>query len=145
MWGRSVTIDAFDLDDSRIAIAKSAEYGPGSLRTATEEQLGRYFLPGQSAETQTLKPAFRLGVAFKVGNILRAETFSQPVAYDAIFCRNVLIYFTEATLRRAIDSFAACLRPGGLLFLGHSESIIGMSSRFEPLRLGNCIVYRRVP
>ena len=145
MWGRSLTIDAFDLDDSRIALAKRAEYGPGSLRAATEEQLARYFLPGHDTETRTLKPAFRLGVAFRVGNILRPETFIQPVAYDAIFCRNVLIYFTEVTLRRAVDSFAASLRLGGLLFLGHSESIIGMSSRFEPLRLGNCIVYRRVP
>lgn len=145
MWGFSVAIDAFDLDDSRIATATRAEYGPGSLRVTTEEQLDRYFLAGSGAETRRLKPAFRLGVAFRIGNILRPETYRPPVPYDVIFCRNVLIYFSEPTLRQAVDHFAACLRPGGLLFLGHSESIIGMSPRFEPVRLRNCIAYRRVP
>lgn len=144
MWGQSVAIDAFDLDDHRIAMAERAEYSQGSLRAVTEEQVSRYFTPGPSPGTRSLKSAFKLGVAFKVANILRPETYHQPIAYDALFCRNVLIYFSEPTLRKAIESFASCLRRGGLLFLGHSESIIGMTPLFEPVRLGDCIAYRRV-
>jgi chemotaxis protein methyltransferase CheR len=62
-----------------------------------------------------------------------------------VFCRNVLIYFSEAALHLAIDNFARVLRPGGLLFLGHSESIIGMSPRFSTLRLQQMLAYRRMP
>jgi chemotaxis methyl-accepting protein methylase len=83
-------------------------------------------------------------VHFSPGNILEKETFQRPVAYDVVFCRNVLIYFSEAALHRAIDNFASVLRPGGLLFLGHSESIIGLSPYFETVRLERCIAYKRV-
>ena len=67
-----------------------------------------------------------------------------PGVYDVIFCRNVLIYFTDESLRRAVDNFAFWLRPGGLLFLGHSESIIGKNKAFRAIRLHNCIAYQLV-
>ena len=60
-----------------------------------------------------------------------------------LFCRNVFIYFAEEALRRALDNFASVLRPGGLLFLGHAESIIGLSDNFETVRLARCVAYRR--
>jgi chemotaxis protein methyltransferase CheR len=59
--------------------------------------------------------------------------------FDIIFCRNVLIYFDKATQERVIRKFCFHLKPGGLLFLGHSESIIGMDL---PLRQIRPTVYR---
>jgi chemotaxis protein methyltransferase CheR len=70
-------------------------------------------------------------------------TFSAGDLYDAVFCRNVLIYFSPQTLLRAVRHFAQVLRPGGLLFLGAAESIIGLSDRFETVRLSGTIAYRR--
>jgi len=59
--------------------------------------------------------------------------------YDVIFCRNVLIYFNKLTQERVIEKFCSHLKPGGLLFLGHSESIIGMNL---PLKQVRPTVYR---
>jgi chemotaxis protein methyltransferase CheR len=164
--GTALTVDAFDIDRSRVEAARRAEYGGGSFRATTREQLERYFLPvppagggaaaaaaggngsggaGIAAEARyTVKPFFQGGLRFNAGNILDLDTFAAPIAYDAVFCRNVFIYFSEPALHRAVANFAAVLRRGGLLFLGHAESIIGLSTRFETVRLRNLIAYRKV-
>ena len=140
-WGYSVRIDAFDLDLARIDRASRACYGSTSLRLLDGAKLAKYFIT--EGENHSLKPVFRTGVHFFRGNILTPQSFRSAEAYDAIFCRNVLIYFCEGALKKAVANFAAALRPGGLLFLGHSESIIGISPHFEPQSLGGCIAYER--
>jgi chemotaxis protein methyltransferase CheR len=136
------SIDAFDIDPERLALASEGHYTYRSLRVMDEEGKQRYFRQ-HSEDRFELKTLFRSGVTFRPGNIVDPSTFANPGGYDVVFCRNVLIYFSEAALHRAINNFAQALRPGGLLFLGHSESIIGMTPKFETLRLGNCITYRR--
>ncbi|MBZ0112149.1 MAG: protein-glutamate O-methyltransferase CheR [Thermoanaerobaculia bacterium] len=136
-------IDAFDLDNERIEIANAATYGAGSLRNTTPEQAARYFASHEGEEPRhALRPEYREDVSFRTGNILDATSFGL-VPYDVIFCRNVLIYFSDGAFHRAIENFARALRPGGLLFLGHSESLIGRSTQFETVRLDRCIAYRR--
>lgn len=144
MLGTQVIIDAFDLENEKIAIAKKGVYGASSMRCVEDDQLARYFersSPGEFAP----RPLYRSGIEFFTGNILNLLSFYRNPSYDAVFCRNVLIYFSEPAMRKAILNFAHVLRPGGLLFLGHSESIIGVTQAFEPIRLGNCIAYRRMP
>ncbi|HTQ81518.1 MAG TPA: protein-glutamate O-methyltransferase CheR, partial [Thermoanaerobaculia bacterium] len=141
----TVVIEAFDVDASRIEMARRAEYGRTSLRALTPEQIERYFtVVSTEPERWALKPAFRSGVRFAHGNILDYASFGYEPPYDAVFCRNVLIYFTEPALHLAVHHFARVLRPGGLLFLGASESIIGLSDRFETVRLRDTIAYRKV-
>jgi chemotaxis protein methyltransferase CheR len=53
---------------------------------------------------------------------------------DAIFCRNVLIYFDQATRKRLLDEMHRLLKKGGYLMVGHAESLTGMISDFKPLR-----------
>jgi chemotaxis protein methyltransferase CheR len=141
--GSTLTIDAFDVDASRVAMAQQAVYGPGAFRATPVELRERYFTP-RGTDRWELKPAYRTGSRFYWGNIVALETFAPAVPYDAVFCRNVLIYFSEPALHRAVDHFAEVLRPGGLLLLGACESIIGLSSRFETVRLGSSIAYRRI-
>jgi chemotaxis protein methyltransferase CheR len=62
---------------------------------------------------------------------------------DVILCRNVIIYFDAAGKRRAIETFHDKLRPGGYLLLGHSESLINLSTSFELQQLRRDLVYRR--
>jgi chemotaxis protein methyltransferase CheR len=144
--GRAIEIDAFDLDASRIEMAQSAVYGRSSMRALAPEQMQRYLSrvsPGYD-ELWSLKTPYRMGVRFAWGNILEPATYRPAAAYDAVFCRNVLIYFSEAALRSAVRHFADVLKPGGLLFLGAAESIIGLSTQFETVRLAHSIAYRKV-
>jgi chemotaxis protein methyltransferase CheR len=62
---------------------------------------------------------------------------------DIIFCRNVLIYFDDASRRRVIEMFYDRLLPGGFLLLGHSESLLNVSTAFELVHLKDDLVYRK--
>ncbi len=140
---RGVEIDAFDIDRGQLQRAEEASYGPRSLRAASESQIRQYF--GRTgSELYELNSRYRNDVSFCYGNILDTSTYPPRTQYDIIFCRNVLIYFSEEAIHRTLENFARKLRPGGILFLGHSESIIGVSPSFEAIRLARCIAYRRV-
>ncbi len=138
----TVSIDGIDVDSERLEMARRAIYRPTSLRALTPEQATRFFAR-REAEHFELRPLFRRGVRFRNGNILDLSSFSCIMPYDVVFCRNVLIYFSEPALKVAIENFAQITRPGGLLFLGHSESIIGLTKAFQAERFGSCIAYRR--
>jgi chemotaxis protein methyltransferase CheR len=140
--GTGLAIDAFDLDPQRIEMARRAEYGRGSLRSVEPEQVNLYFTPAGD-DRYALRPVFRNGIRFTCGNIVDVGSFVPAVPYDVVFCRNVLIYFSEVALYRALTHFARVLRRGGLLFLGHAESIIGVSEQFETVVLGKTVAYRR--
>jgi len=143
-----LAIDAFDIDAHRIEAAKRAQYGRNALRQLSPEQLERYFSPCVSPcglEQWSLRSFWQNGVNFSWGNLVELETFRGDRLYDAVFCRNVLIYFSPAALELAARHFAAVLRPGGLLFLSAAESIIGLSDRFETVRLSCAMAYRRLP
>ena len=64
--------------------------------------------------------------------------------YDAVLCRNLLIYFSEEAFAAAIGLFARCLTPGGYLFLGHSESLLDRKTPFAPAMVGGAVVYRKL-
>jgi chemotaxis protein methyltransferase CheR len=142
LGGAQLSIDAFDIDAHRLAIAKSGIYGANSLRATSEEKIHRFFAREGVGQFR-LRDRYRDDVSFSLGNILEPRTYRIGAPYDVLFCRNVFIYFTEEALHRALESFASVLRPGGLLFLGHAESIIGVSDEFETVRLARCIAYQR--
>lgn len=137
-----LTIDAYDLDRSHLAKARRAVYRPNSLRALSNQEARRYFISRDDGEFE-LRSRFRDGVTFHHGNLLDPTTL-EGRSFDIVFCRNVLIYFTERAMLAAIENFTHKVRPGGLLFLGHSESIIGMHAKFQAERVGQCIAYRRV-
>jgi chemotaxis protein methyltransferase CheR len=143
MTGSTLTVDAFDVDATRVELARRAIYGPGALRNTPADLRERYFTR-RGEERWELKPPYRTGVRFYWGNIVALDTFAPAVPYDAVFCRNVLIYFSEPALHLAAEHFAEVLRPGGLLLVGACESLIGVSSRFETVRLGSSIAYRKL-
>ena len=141
LGGARLAIDAFDIDANRLATATAGIYGPSSLRATSEEQIHRFF--SRSGDLFSLRDRYRQDVSFSLGNILEPISYRAGAPYDVLFCRNVFIYFAEEALRRALANFASVLRPGGLLFLGHAESIIGISEEFETVRLARCIAYQR--
>lgn len=140
--GLDAVIDGFDLDAERVGMANRARYRERSVREMTPAQVTRY-LERDPDGGFSVRAAYRRDLRFALGNIVDPASFPAS-AYDVVFCRNVLIYFSDAALRRAIAAFVAVLRPGGHLFLGHAESIIGMFPELETVRLGSCLAYRKV-
>ncbi len=139
--GARLRIDAFDIDAQRLRTATDGIYGPNSLRATSEEQIHRFFARS-GVDQFSLRDRYRQDVGFSLGNVLEPSSYRAGAPYDALFCRNVFIYFAEEALRRALASFASVLRPGGLLFLGHAESIIGVSDDVETVRLARCVAYK---
>jgi chemotaxis protein methyltransferase CheR len=133
-------VDGCDVNGARLEKARAGLFDEPSLRVCDEGRRRRYFQP--AAGRFRVRGDFRDGVRFFFGN-LAGDDGGLLRSYDVVFCRNVLIYFSEIAFHRAVDLLARHLVPGGYLFLGHSESLIDRRSDFDPLCLDGKIVYRR--
>jgi chemotaxis protein methyltransferase CheR len=129
---------ATDVSAKVLAEAEAGRYDQRDLaRGLTPEQVGRYF--ERHGKSWELRPAVRRLVRFVPLNLTRPLGGVGP--FDVIFCRNVLIYFDEATRRRICDQLFALLNPGGWLMLGSAENLYGISDRFESRQFGETLVY----
>jgi chemotaxis protein methyltransferase CheR len=82
-------------------------------------------------------------VSFRQGNLLDPAAFAELSPLDVIFCRNVLIYFSDSTTLKTVKQFHSLLAPGGYLFLGHAESLSRVTDLFTPIRFQGAMVYQR--
>lgn len=127
-----VSIVATDVDTNVLARAESGVYTADRVDKMPPERLRRFFLKGSGANAGTVKvrPELRAMVTFKQLNLLDAKW---PIdgLFDAIMCRNVMIYFDKPTQRRILEKFAPLLRSDGLLFAGHSESLFHTADLFH--------------
>ena len=142
MQGIRWEIDACDLNPARLEQARVARYEPTSLRACDEEARRRCFLDVEGRFQ--LKDRYRKGVRFFAANLAAPVTGFGWGPYDVILCRNMLIYFDEATFLATAMLFARMLRIGGYLLLGHSESLIDKLPEFDPVFLEGSVAYRRV-
>jgi chemotaxis protein methyltransferase CheR len=140
--GVSWEIDACDLNPERVARAQEALYAETSLRACDADARRRYFTlePGGFR----LKERYRRGVRCFHANLLAPNGALGWAVYDAILCRNLLIYVSDAAFASLIGLFARSLVPGGYLFLGHSESLLDRKTAFAPTMLGGAVVYRKL-
>jgi chemotaxis protein methyltransferase CheR len=125
-----IRIKAGDLSPRALERCAAGFYREISLRAAPPELVSKYFQPTSSGGFRIVAEVKRMVEFFRI-NLLDAEAVARAGPVDAVFCRNVLIYFERATQRRVVDLFAAALRPGGFLFLGHVESMLRLSDRYE--------------
>ncbi|MBV8154609.1 MAG: protein-glutamate O-methyltransferase CheR [Candidatus Eremiobacteraeota bacterium] len=137
----NVTIRASDLSPRALEKARTGFYRELSFRATPPEMVAKYFKPFQTGffvadEVKRMVEFFRI-------NLLDAKAVAGVGIHDAIFCRNVLIYFDKPTQKRVVDAFAAALRPGGFLFLGHAESIMRLTDLYDPVITAKAIYYRR--
>jgi chemotaxis protein methyltransferase CheR len=135
-------VDACDLNPQRIAQARSATYDQTSLRACDEDTRRRYFM--ETGGRFQLRERHRKGVRFFETNLASPTGAFGWGSYDAILCRNMLIYFSDEAFDSLIGLFARSLCPRGYLLLGHSESLLDRTSPFEAVSFGNGVVYRRV-
>jgi chemotaxis protein methyltransferase CheR len=133
--GTGARLLATDIDTNVLATAARGVYRLDAARQCGDERLKRFFLRGSGANEGMVrvKPELAKLAAFGALNLLEANWpalrgFAPSV--DAIFCRNVMIYFDKPTQRQILDRMAQVLRPGGLLFIGHSENFTDHREHF---------------
>jgi chemotaxis protein methyltransferase CheR len=90
-----------------------------------------------------VKEPIRRLVRFRAGNIVDAASYMGLPRLDVIFCRNVLIYFSDAMILKVVRLFHDALVPGGYLFLGHAESLSRITDLFTPIRFQGAMIYRK--
>jgi chemotaxis protein methyltransferase CheR len=122
---------ASDIDTQVLEKAEAGVYRQEDLRTLTPTQMQRYFLRGTGPHQGLVRvrPELAGRVNFQSLNLLAPE-WALPGQFDAIFCRNVMIYFDKATQERILRRFVPLLKPGGLMFAGHSENFSQISRDF---------------
>ncbi|MFZ2300415.1 MAG: CheR family methyltransferase [Gallionella sp.] len=118
-----VTIIATDLDTNVLAKAEAGVYPIERVEKLPEATVKRFFLKGTGTHAGyvLVRPELRAMITFRQVNLLSDEWHIRG-PLDAIFCRNVMIYFDKATQLKILERFAPLLQPDGLLFAGHSES-----------------------
>ena len=134
-----VEILATDLNERSLAHAKEATYGSYSTRYMTPYYRQRYFIP--AGENLQVQPAVRARVRFDRLNLSDDVRMTCTKGFDLIFCCNVLIYFDLASKRRVIQHLYNSLLPHGYLFLGHSESLFGVSNDFRLVHFPGATAY----
>ncbi|MBO9515087.1 MAG: chemotaxis protein CheR [Variovorax sp.] len=130
----SARVIATDIDTAVLAKASAGIFTMEQVRPLSPERLRRFFNKGTGANAGKVRvrPEVAAMVSFSRLNLLDPVwSVKEPV--DAIFCRNVMIYFDKPTQKRVLDRFAPLLKANGLLFAGHSENASLVNQTFKPL------------
>jgi chemotaxis protein methyltransferase CheR len=139
---RDIEIVGSDIDTECLAAAREGEFGARALMRLSPALIAKYFA-AIGPDRWRIVPDLRQSVEFTEVNLMdRAETRRNGV-FDVIFCRNVLIYFDDASRRLAAENLFENLAPGGFICLGHTESMSRISPLFEVRRFADAIVYQR--
>jgi chemotaxis protein methyltransferase CheR len=130
---------ATDIDTNVLATAANGIYGIERVEKMEPERLRRFFLRGRGAQQGMVRvrPELRNLITFRQLNLLEGD-WHLSGQFDAIFCRNVMIYFDKATQRKILARFVPLMKPHALLFAGHSENFLYVS---DSLRLRGKTVY----
>lgn len=137
----AITLRATDLSPRALGKASTGFYRELSFRATPPEMVQKYFRPFEGGFF--VNDEIKRMAEFSRMNLLDARSVAAMGVHDAIFCRNVLIYFDKPTQKRVVEAFAGALRPGGYLFLGHAESIMRLTDLYEPVVTAKAIYYRR--
>jgi chemotaxis protein methyltransferase CheR len=128
----NVQIIATDIDTNVLSTASSGIYTMDRLDKMDPERAKKFFLRGRGAQEgmARVRPELRQLITFKQLNLL-ADEWPVSGPFDAIFCRNVMIYFDKPTQSKILARFAPLMKPDALLFAGHSENFLYVSNAFK--------------
>ncbi|HUR13378.1 MAG TPA: CheR family methyltransferase [Mycobacteriales bacterium] len=146
--GWDVKVLATDVSQRALGAARAARYGARAVMNASPEELARFFTV-QDDGSYLVRQEVRDLVEFRHHNLVTEPVpFPSNERIDLVLCRNVTIYFSRETTRELMKRLHMCLRDGGYLFLGHSETLWQVSEDFRLVSLGTgesaAFVYRRL-
>lgn len=143
-WWRDWDVDILgsDINQRVLHTARKGVYKKNSHRATPPEMLARYFIEEGKGDYRIIDRVKEL-VSFSYVNLLDPYKTSLIRDLDVIFCRNVIIYFDREAKRKVIETYHDKLRDGGYLLLGHSESLINISTAFDLRTLKYDMVYQK--
>jgi chemotaxis protein methyltransferase CheR len=139
---QDIEIVGSDIDTECVAAAQHGEFGRRALMRLSPALVAKYFRPVGNDRWRILSD-LRQSVQFTSVNLVDPSQTGLHGIFDVIFCRNVLIYFDDASRRVAAENLFERLAPGGFICLGHTESMSRISPLFEVRRFADAIVYQR--
>lgn len=125
-------IDAVDINEEFIEAAKAGIYTPNSFRTDLNPEYSKYFISDETKNSR-IHPQISAHINFFTMNLLEDGIESGLSSYDAIFCRNLLIYLTKPAREKLLSKLKKLLRPDGILFTGHAEIAWFAQNGFVPV------------
>jgi chemotaxis protein methyltransferase CheR len=134
-----VEIIASDISYSALQAAQQGQYTETQMEPVEYTLRLRYF--EKLRDKYEVKKPLKDLVQFDFHNL---KTEFLPQRNDVIFCRNVMIYFDEAEQKRLVEKFYRCLNRGGYLFVGHAESLFGLTTKFRMIHQNNGTAYERI-
>lgn len=130
----SAKVIATDIDTAVLAKASAGVFTNEQVARLSPERLRRFFNKGTGSNAGKVRIRPEVAAMVKLSRLnLLDPSWSVKEPVDAIFCRNVMIYFDKPTQKKVLDRFAPLLKPGGLLFAGHSENASLVNQTFKPL------------
>ena len=132
---------ASDISREILDKAKKGVYGKYAMRNITNTQLISFFT--KEGNDHKIKESVGRPVSHKIINLSEPHSYPITSKFDLIFCRNVLIYFDAEGKKKVIKKFYDLLNPGGYLFIGHSESLHGISDSFKLVHFERALAYRK--
>ena len=138
-----IEIVGSDIDTQVLEHARQGIFGKRALMRLSAYLVEKYFSPILVEEKWKILDDLRNSVQFSAVNIVDPAETRSFGRFDVIFCRNVLIYFDDASRRMAAENFYENLLPGGFICLGHTESMSRISPLFEVRQFADAIVYQR--
>ncbi len=139
--GTAISVTGMDLDGAALERAREAIYRHHAFRGVDPSVRERHFREEDGG--WRLDPRIRAAARFRQGNLVDPGWSDGVDPQDVVFCRNVMIYFDEAGVRRAVENLYEVVRPGGFLFLGHAETLSRIPTRFVAQRRPGAVFYRR--
>jgi chemotaxis protein methyltransferase CheR len=131
-----------DIDTHALEAARAGVFGKRALMRLPSDLIERYLEPFGDEQWRIVQD-LRDSVSFSPVNLVEMAETRPNGQFDVIFCRNVLIYFDDASRRVAAENLYEALAPGGFICLGHTESMSRISPLFEVCRYADAIVYQR--
>jgi chemotaxis protein methyltransferase CheR len=137
-----VEIVASDLSERALAKARTGVYRGRSLRCLPEAGCGGHLFE-ESGGSRRVSDRLRTRIDWRCVNLIDREAIRKLGAFDFVVCRNVLIYFADATVAQVAANLGDALRPGGTLLVGASESLLRFGTLFTCEERGGAFFYRK--
>jgi chemotaxis protein methyltransferase CheR len=134
-----IQIYASDMTSAALCAARRGIYRERSFRSLAPELRDRYFR--RVPEGWEVDPDLRRRIVWRRANLTNRSEIEDLARSNVIFCRNVFIYFSEATIRNIVQIFAECMPQPGYLFLGAAESLLKLTTQFRLEEVGGAFVY----